>query len=55
MKVQSKIFLPLFVSLVFSTVFSYAQDVKDSSLAFPLLKFSYAFEFPGGDLADRFG
>lgn len=31
------------------------QNVKDSSLFFPMLKFSYAFQLPGGDLAKRFG
>jgi len=32
-----------------------AQNVKDSSLAIPLLKFSYAVQVPAGDLAKRFG
>jgi hypothetical protein len=30
-------------------------NVKDSSLRFAMLKFSYAYQFPGGDLAKRFG
>lgn len=34
---------------------SYAQNVKDSSLFFPMVKISYAFQRPGGDLEKRFG
>ncbi|MEK6615161.1 MAG: hypothetical protein AABZ32_03470 [Bacteroidota bacterium] len=34
---------------------SFAQNVKDSSLFFPMVKFSYAFQLPGGDLVKRFG
>lgn len=30
-------------------------SVKDSSIFTPLVTFSYAFQLPGGDLADRFG
>ena len=30
-------------------------NVKDSTLAFPLFKFSYAYQLVGGDMAKRFG
>jgi hypothetical protein len=59
MKRQRKIFISarLILCVLFSllVVFSFSQNVKDSSLAFPLLKFSYAYQVPGGDLAKRFG
>ncbi|TAL59555.1 MAG: hypothetical protein EPN85_09120 [Bacteroidetes bacterium] len=45
----------LFLYLVFSACFSDAQNVRDSSLFIPMLKFSYAAYMPGGDLSDRFG
>ena len=41
-----------FFSVVF---FAGAQNVRDSSLFIPMIKFSYAFQVPGGDLAKRFG
>ena len=55
MKLYSKIFFPL-VSCLFSLLsVSRAQNVKDSSLFVPMVKFSYAFQIPGGDLQRRFG
>lgn len=55
MKYNFKIFIAL-VSYILSLVsVSKAQNVKDSSLFFPMIKFSYAFQLPGGDLAKRFG
>lgn len=54
MKYNFKIFiLATYWLSLFS--FSNAQNVKDSSLLVPMIKFSYAFQFPGGDLAKRFG
>lgn len=35
--------------------FCFSQNVKDSSLFFPMVKFSYAFQLPGGNLEKRFG
>ena len=32
-----------------------AQNVRDSSLFIPMIKFSYSLNVPSGDLADRFG
>jgi len=49
-----KSLLFLFCNL-FLLSFSSAQDVKDSSLYFPMIKFSYALQLPGGNLAKRFG
>ncbi|MBI4930740.1 MAG: hypothetical protein HY841_08260 [Bacteroidetes bacterium] len=44
------------VFCILYSVFSVsAQNVKDSSLFFPMVKFSYSFQLPGGDLAKRFG
>ena len=53
LKPTCKIFL--LSCFLFLVSVSRGQNVKDSSLFFPLVKFSYAFEFPGGDLAKRFG
>ncbi|MBI3501726.1 MAG: hypothetical protein HY063_08015 [Bacteroidetes bacterium] len=53
MKSNPKIFLIITFCLL--AVISRAQNVKDSSLFFPMLKFSYAAQLPGGDLAKRFG
>ena len=55
MKLYSKIFIPLVLASSLLPHFSSAQNVKDSSLFFPMLKFSYAIQLPGGDLAKRFG
>ena len=41
--------------LMGSSIFSIAQNVKDSILAVPLIQTSFAYQFPGADLADRFG
>ncbi len=50
------LYLLLFVCSLLSTVhFSYGQNVKDSSLFIPMVKISYAFHVPSGDLAARFG
>ena len=45
----------LLCSFFFVLSVSRGQNVKDSSLFFPMIKFSYAFQIPGGDLAKRFG
>jgi hypothetical protein len=46
--------LPLVLS--FLTVTTFAQvNVKDSSIATTMIFASYSFQFPGGDLAQRFG
>ncbi len=51
MKLNSKISL----LLLFLPFLSHSQvNVKDSTLAFPFLKFSYALQVPEGDLAKRF-
>ena len=52
MKQHSKIFLLL---LLIPFLAHSQVNVKDSSIAFPFLKFSYAAQLPGGDLAKRFG
>ncbi len=55
MKLNHKIIISL-SAFLFSLFYSAsAQNVKDSSLFFPMIKFSYAFQIPGGDLAKRFG
>ena len=55
MKYNFKIFFPLVSCLLSLVSVCTAQNVKDSSLFFPMVKFSYAFQLPGGDLAKRFG
>lgn len=40
--------------LLLATI-SRAQNVKDSLLHIPMIKFSYSAHLPGGDLAERFG
>ncbi|MFH1004083.1 MAG: hypothetical protein V1781_01075 [Bacteroidota bacterium] len=56
MNLTHKIFLSV-VGCLLSVIFSsQAQvNVKDSSLFIPLIKFSYAFQLPGGNLEKRFG
>ena len=54
LKPTRKIFLPVCIFLFLASV-SRGQNIKDSSLFFPLVKFSYAFQLPAGDLANRFG
>lgn len=50
-----KIFCLLSHFILCTVVLGLSQNVKDSSLLFPMLKFSYAFQLPGGNLAKRFG
>ena len=48
--------LLLFISLLFAGLSSKAQvSVADSVMPVPLIDMSYAFQVPGGDLAERFG
>lgn len=44
-----------FCILLVSACHLNAQNLKDSSLLIPFCKFSYAIQFPGGDMAKRFG
>lgn len=46
--------LPFFFIVLFSASAS-AQRVKDSLINVSLVRISYAFQMPGGDLKDRFG
>src|ERR1051326_237643 len=55
LKPTCKIFLLHVLCFLFLTSVCHSQNVKDSSLVFPFIKFSYAFQYPGGDLAKRFG
>lgn len=42
--------------LILFTLFGHAQsEVSDSSINIPMLYASYAYQWPGGDLKDRFG
>tara|TARA_B100000780_G_scaffold277808_2_gene249398 strand:- start:9 stop:770 length:762 start_codon:yes stop_codon:yes gene_type:complete len=44
------------LAILFWPAFGKSQSsVKDSVMTIPLLDFSYALQFPGADLADRFG
>lgn len=44
------------LAFLFWVQISYAQkSVKDSSIAFTMLGASFQYQFPGGDLAERFG
>ncbi len=43
------------LAFFFLNSWCWSQNVRDSSLAFPLCKFSYAFQLPTGDLVNRFG
>ena len=52
-KLSKNIFL--LCSFFFILSVSRGQNVKDFSLFFPMIKFSYAFQLPGSDLAKRFG
>lgn len=49
------VWLSLAYCILSTASFSSGQNVKDSSLFIPMLKFSYAAHAPSGDLADRFG
>jgi hypothetical protein len=56
MKRNLKIYLAIGYWLLVIGYYSFAQtNVKDSALSFSMIKFSYAFQEPGGDLANRFG
>ncbi len=55
MKLYSRIFFPLVTCCLLLVACCSAQNVKDSSLFVPMMKFSYAFQLPGGDLEKRFG
>lgn len=55
MKVCCKFFIAFFFFLISFSSVLWGQNVKDSLLFFPMLKFSYALQIPAGDLADRFG
>ncbi len=49
---MKQIFLVIF-SLV--NFLSFSQGVNDTSIFIPMLKFTYSYQIPGGDLAKRFG
>ena len=54
MKIHTRLYA--FLAVIFWTSTGIAQgSIRDSVLSIPLLDFSYAFQFPGADLADRFG
>jgi hypothetical protein len=55
MKTHLKIIILLYTLYSILYTFSFAQNVKDSSLFVPMLKFSYAVQLPGENLAKRFG
>ncbi|OQX99662.1 MAG: hypothetical protein B6I24_02015 [Bacteroidetes bacterium 4572_128] len=44
----------LFFSFLFVNNFIFSQ-IKDSSIFVPAISFSYSYQFPSGDLSDRFG
>jgi len=54
---MSKYFIILFVFLsVGNTKNVFSQvSVSDSTLSIPMFYVTYAYQFPGGDMADRFG
>ena len=46
----------LYIILFFSFISnSYSQGFRDSSVFIPMIRGSFNYQFPGGDLADRFG
>jgi hypothetical protein len=46
----------LLLILILSARQSLAQhNIRDSSLAFPMIGVPIAYQLPGGDMADRFG
>ena len=56
MKPNHKIYLAISYWLLAFSYYSASQtNVKDSALTFSMVKLSYAFQEPGGDLAKRFG
>ena len=54
---MSKYIIILFISILLSNTNSaYSQaSVADSVLSIPMFYITYAYQFPGGDLAERFG
>ena len=54
---MSRFIIILFISFFFNNVNSaYSQvSVSDSVLSIPMFYATYAFQFPGGDLAERYG
>ena len=50
-----KISVSIVYCLLSIVYYSNAQNVKDSTLLIPMVKFSYTGQLPGGDLAKRFG
>ena len=54
---MSRYFLVLFVSVIlynFNPAFSQVS-ASDSAISIPMFYVTYAYQFPGGDMADRFG
>lgn len=47
--------IQLVILFFFILKISFSQGVNDTSIFVPMCKFSYAFQIPGGDLANRFG
>ena len=54
---MSRYIIILVISLLFNSAASvYSQvSVSDSTLSIPMFYVTYAYQFPGGDLAERFG
>lgn len=46
--------ITVLLSIFYNNLFA-QKNVKDSLVSAPLIQISYAFQVPGGDLADRFG
>ncbi|PLX02477.1 MAG: hypothetical protein C0594_11880, partial [Marinilabiliales bacterium] len=44
-----------FLIITFAGGCTFAQSLKDSTVNIPFLSGTYSVQFPGGDLADRFG
>lgn len=43
-------------SLIFNVNFTYSQaSATDSAMSIPMFYITYAYQFPGGDMVDRFG
>ena len=48
--------ITLLINLIFIAFAANSQvSVKDSSIFFPMVSINYAYQIPGGDLANRFG
>lgn len=54
LKTMKRTFIILIISILSFTVKAQV-NVRDSIVFAPLLDFTYALQFPGGDMADRFG